>query len=257
MTRVRPDFNAELIKSGEEIELMRAAGRELARIRGEVTSLAHPGISTHELDTVARQLIESVGAKPAFLGYHGYPATICASINEEVVHGIPSRKRILRDGDLLSIDLGLILHGFFSDTAITVPVGEVAPEDRRLIDATQGALAVGIQAMRPGQRIGDVASAIERYVQSQGFAVVREYTGHGIGRRMHEEPKVPNFGEAGKGMRLKTGMVIALEPMVNAGGWKTEVMPDGWTVVTADRKRSAHFEHTVALTENGAEILTV
>ena len=257
MSSVRSVLHAELIKSGAEIELMRQAGRELARIRDAVANLAHPGISTLELDKVARQLIESAGAKPAFLGYHGYPASICASINHEVVHGIPSRKRCLRDGDLLSIDLGLILHGFYADTAVSVAVGKVEPSVARLIEVTRNALSVGIEAMRTATRIGDISHAIEKFVVGEGFSVVREYTGHGIGRQMHEDPKVPNFGEAGKGVRLKKGMVLALEPMVNMGSWKTEVLGDEWTVVTADGKPSAHFEHTVALTENGVEVLTV
>lgn len=257
MSSVRSVLHAELVKSGEEIELMRQAGRELARIRDAVADLAHPGISTLELDKVAHQLIEAAGARPAFLGYHGYPASICASINNEVVHGIPSRKRCLRDGDLLSIDLGLILHGFYADTAVSVGVGKVEPSVARLIDVTRIALSVGIGAMQTAQRIGDIGHAIEKYVAGEGFSVVREYTGHGIGRQMHEDPKVPNFGEAGKGVRLKRGMVLALEPMVNMGSWKTEVLDDDWTVVTADGKPSAHFEHTVALTEDGVEVLTV
>jgi len=257
MTRLRSTLGADLVKSGEEVELMRKAGRELARIRRQLVSLVHPGISTLELDKVAQRMIESIGAKPAFLGYHGYPASICTSINEEVVHGIPSNKRYLRPGDIISIDTGLILNGFFSDTAITVAVGEVDPEVARLVAVTAKALELGIAALRPGRRIGDVSAAIERYVEGEGYSVVREYTGHGIGRQMHEEPKVPNFGEPGKGMRLKAGMVLALEPMVNRGTWKTQVQANGWTVITADRLPSAHFEHTVALSKDGAEILTV
>lgn len=249
--------NAELIKSHDEIELMRKSGHALAAVCRQLEGLVHPGISTYELDKVARDLIETAGAKAAFLGYHGYPASICTSINEEIVHGIPSRKRFLREGDLISIDMGLILHGFFSDMAVTLPVGQVDPEIERLIAATKRALEVGIAAAKPGKRMGEISSAIEKYVTGEGFSVVREYTGHGIGRQMHEDPKVPNFGKPTDGIRLKSGMVLAIEPMVNIGTWQTELMPDEWTVLTLDRKPSAHFEHTVALTEDGADILTV
>lgn len=248
---------AELIKSRDEIELMRKAGRELAAVCRKLVELVHPGISTYELDKVARHLIESAGAKPAFLGYHGYPASICASINEEIVHGIPSRKRTLHEGDLISIDIGLILHGFFSDMAVTVPVGQVDPEIERLIAVTKRALEVGIAAAKPGKRVGEISSAVEKYVEGEGFSVVREYTGHGIGRQMHEDPRIPNYGKPTDGIRLKPGMALAIEPMVNVGGWQTELMSDGWTVLTLDRKPSAHYEHTIALTEDGAEILTV
>jgi len=201
-------------------------------------------------------MVEAGGARPAFLGYHGYPATICASINEEVVHGIPSKDRILCEGDLVSVDVGLVYDGFVADTAISLPVGPVSPEIERLIEATRRSLDAGIAAARPGHRLGDVSSAIQSCAESAGFSVVREYTGHGIGREMHEEPKVPNYGPASKGLRLRAGMVLALEPMLNVGGWQTEVLEDGWTVVTKDRKASCHFEHTIALTEDGAEILT-
>ena len=236
---------------------MRRAGHELALVRDKVAELVHPGISTAQLDKVAREMIESIGAKPAFLGYHGYPASICASINEEIVHGIPSRTRCLHEGDIVSLDLGLVHYGFVSDTAVTVPVGKISPELEKLITVTRRALEVGIEAAANAQRVGDISAAIEIFVLAQGLSVVREYTGHGIGRQMHEDPKIPNFGPAGKGMRLRPGMTLAIEPMVNLGVWKTEVMPDGWTVITADRKASAHFEHTIALTEEGAEILTV
>ncbi|MBN1868270.1 type I methionyl aminopeptidase [Candidatus Sumerlaeota bacterium] len=256
MIQVQPGRHAGLIKSDEEIEQMRVAGHELARVRERLSEMVHPGVSTWDLDRVARESIERIGAVPAFLGYHGYPATICSSINEEVVHGIPSKNRILADGDLISIDVGLVLGGFFSDTALTLPVGRVAPEVEHLIAVTRRALDVGIEAARAGRRLGDVSSAIQEYVEGENLSVVREYTGHGIGRQMHEEPKIPNFGEAGKGLRLRPGMVLALEPMVNLGVWNTEVMPDGWTVVTADRKPSAHFEHTISLTRDGVEILT-
>jgi methionyl aminopeptidase len=255
--KVEPGDNAELVKSREEIEIMRKAGRELARICRQISQLVHPGVSTLELDKVARQMIEETNAKPAFLGYHGYPASVCTSIDEEVVHGIPSRKRCLREGEILSIDVGLILNGFFSDMAVTVPVGRIDPETSRLVAVTRRALEIAVEAARPGKRVGDISVAVQRYVEGEGFSVVRQYTGHGIGRQMHEEPKVPNFGEAGKGMRLRPRMVLALEPMVTAGTWRTETLADGWTVVTQDRRPAAHCEHTVALTDDGAEILTV
>lgn len=256
MFRPKQERMSGLIKSREEIELMRRAGEELAGVREKLERMVRPGVTTAELDDLAREEIERLGAKPAFLNYNGYPATICASINEEIVHGIPSEKRRLREGDLISIDVGLIHYGFYSDTALTVPVGEVSAEFLRLIEVTRQALEIGIDAARPGVRLGDVSSAIQQYVEGEGLAVVREYTGHGIGRQLHEEPKVANFGTAGKGLRLRPGMVIALEPMVNLGTWGTRVLEDDWTVVTADGKASAHFEHTVALTPGGAQVLT-
>ncbi|HUT26214.1 MAG TPA: type I methionyl aminopeptidase [Sumerlaeia bacterium] len=256
MAPPRKDRYAGLIKSAEEIERMRKAGRELAAIRRRMAEMVRPGVSTEELDRTAREMVEAMGATPAFLGYHGFPATICASINEEVVHGIPSRERHLREGDMISIDIGLIHYGFYADTALTVAVGHVGQEVERLIEATRRALDIGIEAARPGKRVGDVSAAIQECVEAENFSVVREYTGHGIGREMHEDPKIPNYGLRDKGLRLREGMALALEPMVNAGTWRTEILEDGWTVVTADRKPSAHFEHTIALTKNGAEILT-
>jgi len=225
-------------------------------VREELAEKVKPGVSTLDIDNLARERIERSGSTPAFLGYRGYPGTVCASINEEVVHGIPSAKRRLAEGDLISIDVGLIRNGFYADTAVTVAVGEVGPEIDELIRVTRTSLDVGIAAACSGRRLGDVSSAIQTYVESKGLAVVREYTGHGIGRELHEDPKIPNFGPPGKGMRLREGMVMALEPMVNLGTWGTEVLSDGWTVVTADRKPSAHFEHTIVVTANGPEILT-
>ena len=256
MIKPKPDRYAGLIKSDEELQAMRKAGRELARVREEVVRAVRPGVSTLELDRLARKRIEELGARPAFLGYNDYPATLCTSINEEVVHGIPNAKRRLSAGDLVSIDFGLILHGFYADTAVTVPVGELSEERKRLIEVTRRALEVGIAAVRVDGRVGDISAAIQRFVESQSMTVVRDYTGHGIGREMHEEPKVPNYGKEGHGLRLRAGMVVALEPMVNLGTWRTEVLEDGWTVVTADGRPSAHFEHTVALTASGVEILT-
>lgn len=256
MIKPKPDRYAGLIKSDEELDSMRRAGRELARVREEVVRAVRPGVTTQDLDQLAYRRIKELGAQPAFLGYNGYPATLCTSINEEVVHGIPSARRRLNSGDLVSIDVGLILQGFYSDTAVSVAVGEVSPEIHRLIEVTRKALETGIAAMRSEGRVGDVSSAIQRYIESQKMAVVRDYTGHGIGREMHEEPKVPNYGSPGGGLRLRPGMVLAIEPMVNLGTWRTETLEDGWTVVTADGKPSAHFEHTVALTASGVEILT-
>ncbi len=255
------DRLAGIIKSREEIELMRKAGRELAEVREALVAMVRPGITTLDLDKAAQALIEECGAKPSFLGYgagrRAYPATICASINEEIVHGIPSAKRRLHDGDLISIDVGLFHYGFHSDTAVTVAVGDASAEVHRLIEITRRSLEIGIEACRPGARLGDVSHAIQSYVESFGLSVVREYTGHGIGRDLHEEPRIPNHGPAGRGIRLREGMVLAIEPMVNLGDWRTQVLDDEWTVITADHKPSAHFEHTIALTENGAEILTV
>ncbi len=256
MIKVKQNQHVGLIKSDEEIDAMRKAGRELAEVREKVVSMVRPGVSTLELDRAAREMIEGFGAKPAFLGYSGFPNTLCTSINEEIVHGIPSAKRRLKEGDLISVDMGLIHYGFYSDTAVTVPVGKVSPEIERLIDVTRQALEEGIKAVKPGKRVGDFSAAVQNFVESRELAVVREYTGHGIGRQLHEEPKIPNFGRPGTGLRLREGMVLALEPMVNLGSWKTEVLGDDWTVVTSDGKPSAHFEHTVALTNNGVEILT-
>jgi methionyl aminopeptidase len=248
--------HAGLIKSDDEIAIMRDAGRILGRVRERLVEKVSPGVSTLDIDNLARELVEASGSKPAFLGYRGYPGTVCASINEEVVHGIPSAKRRLAEGDLISIDIGLIRNGFYVDTATTVAVGKVTPEVDELIRVTRASLDIGIAAARSDKRLGDISSAIQTYVESEGLTVVREYTGHGIGRELHEDPKIPNFGPPGKGMRLRAGMVMALEPMVNLGTWSTEVLSDGWTVVTADRKPSAHFEHTIVVTANGPEILT-
>lgn len=234
---------------------MRAAGALLRRVLDDVEKHVAPGVSSAELDAVARKLIEGAGAIPAFLGYHGFPATLCVSVNSEVVHGIPSSRR-LNEGDIVSIDCGLVLAGFYADSAVTVGVGKVAPEAQRLMDVTREALLVGIGEMQPGNRLGTVSAAIQNYVETNGFAVVREYTGHGIGRAMHEPPQVPNFGQTDTGLRLKPGIVLAIEPMVNAGTWKTRELKDGWTVVTADGSLSAHFEHTIAVTEEGPAVLT-
>lgn len=243
------------IKSPKEIDLMRAAGKLLRAVFSELEKAVQPGVTTGELDQLARKLIEEAGAIPAFLGYQGYPATLCTSVNEEIVHGIPG-KRQLREGDIVAIDCGLILGGFYADCAYTYPVGKVAPLAARLIEVTRRALEAGISEMRPANRLGTLSAAIQKVVEDAGFSVVREYTGHGIGRALHEPPQVLNFGTPGTGLRLRAGMVFAIEPMVNVGTWKTRVLDDDWTVVTADGSLSAHFEHTVAVTENGPLVLT-
>jgi methionyl aminopeptidase len=243
-------------KSSAEIAVMREAGRVNARALRMVGEAVRPGVNTHELDEIAAEAIRAEGAAPAFLGYNGFPATICSSVNEQVVHGIPST-RVLRDGDILSVDVGAIVDGYYGDSAFTFPVGEVSDEAVRLMDATRSALEAGIARCVPGMRLYDISNAVQRVAEGAGFSVVREYVGHGIGRAMHEEPQIPNFGPAGKGPTLKPGMVLAIEPMVNAGGAGVRSLQDGWTVVTADDRPSAHFEHTVAITEEGPYVLTV
>jgi methionyl aminopeptidase len=235
---------------------MRAAGRLVGEVLSVLTPKVAPGVTTAELDEIAETLIADAGATPAFKGYHGYPATICASINEEVIHGIPSGKRVLQEGDILSIDVGASLDGYFGDSAITLPVGQVSEGAATLLRVTEEALYKAIECARPGGRVSDISHAVQRHVEAYGFSIVREFVGHGIGQRMHEEPQVPNYGEAGRGPRLAEGMVLAIEPMVNAGKPAVKVLSDGWTAVTRDKSLSAHFEHTVAITASGAWILT-
>ncbi|MBM3957675.1 MAG: type I methionyl aminopeptidase [Gemmatimonadetes bacterium] len=227
----------------------------LARTFERLIEAVAPGVKTRELDRLARREIGSHGATPSFLGYRGYPAAICVSINEEVVHGIPG-DRAIEDGDIVSMDLGAVVDGFHADAATSVIAGSATAERTALLEAARTALTEGIAAARPGNRIGDVSAAIERAVESAGFSVVREYVGHGIGRNLHEPPQVPNYGPPGQGPLLKAGMTLAIEPMVNMGGWRTRALDDGWTVVTADGMPSAHFEHTVAITDEGPVILT-
>ena len=249
-----------VLKSPREIEIMREAGRINALALQAVREAARPGVTTAELDAVAEEVIRSHGAIPAFKGYPGpypYPATITVSINDELVHGIPSKQRKLREGDIVSIDCGTIYKGYVGDSAFTMGIGELSPEAQRLLEVTERALYIGIEQMHPGNRVGDVSAAIQRYVESHGYHVTREYTGHGVGREMHEGPSVPNYGTPGRGVMLRVGMVIALEPMVLIGTPKTRVLPDKWTVVSADGSLTAHFEHTVAITEDGPDILTV
>ncbi|MBX7246607.1 MAG: type I methionyl aminopeptidase [Candidatus Sumerlaeaceae bacterium] len=243
------------LKSASEIEKMRKAGALLRQVFNEFEKHIAPGITTAELDKKAEKLIRDAGARPAFLGYNGFPATLCTSINEQVVHGIPNR-RALKEGDIVSVDCGLVLGGFFADTAKTYPVGRISAEAEALLKATEESLYVGIEEMKVGNRLGDLSAAIQDHIEARGFAIVRDYTGHGIGRAMHEAPQVPNYGTRGDGRRMEVGLVLAIEPMVNVGTWKTRTLDDDWTVVTADGSLSAHFEHTIAVTADGPLILT-
>ena len=243
------------IKSASELDAMRKAGQVVARMIAAVKQAVEPGVTTKQLDAVAAKELKRQGAKPAFLGYMGFPATICVSINEEIVHGIPG-DRVIQDGDLVSVDVGAIVGGFHGDAAVTVGVGKVSPGNAALIDTTRRALEIGISAATDGARVGDVSWAIQSFVESQGYSVVREYVGHGVGRALHEEPPNPHIVQPGKGPLLRAGMVIALEPMVNIGSWETRVLSDDWTVVTGDNSLSAHFENTLAITKGEAEVLT-
>jgi methionyl aminopeptidase len=245
-----------LLKSPRELEHMRAAGRILAEVKALLQRLVGPGVSTKEIDAEVEALILSRGATPAFKGYRGYPATVCASINEEVVHGIPSPKRKLKEGDIIGLDLGCIVEGYYGDCAITLPVGAVPPRVQELIDVTRESLDKAIVQCRAGNRIGDISHTVQMHCESHGFGVVRSFVGHGIGRALHEEPQVPNFGDAGRGPALKAGMVLAIEPMVTMGSYEVQVLEDGWTAVTTDGSMAAHFEDTIAITENGPEVLT-
>ena len=234
---------------------MRVANALVARVLAELAETVAPGVTTRDLDALAEKLVRAGGAEPAFKGYRGYPATLCASVNEQVVHGIPSA-RPLDEGDIVSLDMGVKLNGFYGDSAITVPVGEVSPEVRRLLQATQAALQQGISQVRVGGRISDIGHAIQQHVESEGFSVVREFVGHGIGSALHEEPQIANYGDPGRGPRLAEGMTLAIEPMVNTGRPSVKVLADGWTAVTRDGSLSAHFEHTVAVTKDGPLVLT-
>jgi len=244
-----------ILKSSWEIDLIRKSGRIVAEALARLTKLVEPGITTLDLDRLAEEYILKRGAKPAFKGYRGYPYSLCASVNEQVVHALPS-ERTLKEGDIVSLDLGSIVDGYYGDAAVTIPVGQVSDEANRLIDVTQESLQRAIEAARPGNRLSDVSYAVQAAVEAEGFSVVRLFVGHGIGRSLHEEPQIPNFGPPGHGPVLKTGMVLAIEPMVNAGSPDVMILEDRWTAVTCDGSLSAHFEHTVALTENGTEVLT-
>jgi methionyl aminopeptidase len=247
---------AVVLKSSQEIEKMRRAGEVTRDVLELVRGLVKPGVTTFDLEKAAVARLAELGIKAAFKGYHGYPCALCTSVNSEVVHGIPSEKRVLKEGDIVSVDFGVVVDGYYGDSAITVPVGNIAPDTARLLEVTKKSLHAGIAMVRPGATLGDVGAAVQGVVEGEGFSVVRDFVGHGIGVRMHEDPQVPNFGEAGRGMKLKTGMVIAIEPMVNAGGPDVMVLDDGWTAVAKDGSMSAHFEHTVAVTATGARILT-
>jgi len=244
------------IKSDREIAIMRQAGRIVATILEMLKLQVRPGMKTKELDAIAARELERLGAKPSFKDYRGFPANLCVSVNDEIVHGIPG-ERVLDEGDIVSLDLGSIFMGFQGDAAVTVGVGETSSQAKQLMQTTEGALKASIAAARSGARLGDISAAIQTYVESRGYSVVREYSGHGIGREMHEEPQIPNFGPPASGPVLKKGMTLALEPMVNIGDWHTRLGDDQWRVFTADGSLSAHFEHTIAITDGEAEVLTI
>ena len=257
MSRLAPLQEEEriVLKSPQEIEKMRRSNQIVAEILDEVGTAARPGVTTRELDELAAALLFRTKARSAFKGYNGYPATLCTSVNEEVVHGIPSL-RVLREGDILSLDFGAITDDFYGDAAITLPIGHISEEAGRLLRVAEEALYLAIDQARPDNRLQDISAAIQRHVETNGFSVVRDFVGHGIGRQLHEKPQIPNFGVPGRGIRLQPGMILAIEPMINAGGYEVEILPDGWTAVTKDRSLSAHFEHSVAVTENGPHILS-
>jgi methionyl aminopeptidase len=247
---------AIVCKSAGEIEKMRRSGRIVRQVLDAVGAAVAPGLSTMDLERVAEKKIRELGAKPAFKGYYDYPCVLCASVNQEVVHGIPSEKRKLAEGDIVSLDCGVVLDGYYSDSAVTVPVGAISDEVRSLVEVTEKSLYKGIEAAQAGKRLGDIGAAVQEFVEAAGFSVVREFVGHGIGTRLHEDPQVPNYGTRNHGLKLMEGMVIAIEPMVNAGTASVRVLEDKWTAVTQDGKPSAHFEHCVAITKDGPVILT-
>jgi methionyl aminopeptidase len=248
---------AILIKTPQEIEKMRRSGKVVHQVLEYVRSLVKAGATTLDLENAAEAKIRELGATPAFKGYQGYPCVLCTSVNEEVVHGIPSSERVLAGGDIVSIDCGVVLDGYYGDSAITVPVGEkITPQAKQLLDATRASLEKAIEVVRVGATLGDIGAAVQEVVEARGFSVVRDFVGHGIGTRMHEDPQVPNYGQRGVGTKLREGMVLAIEPMVNAGKPGVQVLSDGWTAVTEDGSLSAHFEHTVAVTADGAVVLT-
>ncbi len=244
-----------ILKSRQEIEKMRKSNVLVAAILEELKKKIRPGVKTIELDRLSEEMALKRGARPAFKGYRGYPYSLCTSVNSEVVHGMPS-ERELKEGDIVSLDFGILNDGYYGDAAVTVPVGEIAPAAKRLLRITEEALYRGIAEVRAGNRIGDISAAIQGHAEAAGFSVVRDLVGHGIGKNLHEDPQVPNYGSSGRGIELKAGMVFAIEPMVNEGTYRVDILRDGWTVVTADGKLSAHFEHSVAITENGPVILS-
>jgi len=247
---------AIVCKSQQEIDKMRRSGRIVRQVLNTVRAMVAPGVTTMDLERAAEKRIQELGAKPAFKGYFDYPCVLCTSVNEQIVHGIPSEKRTLKEGDIVSIDCGVVLDGFFGDSAITLPVGEVAPEVEKLLGVTEKSLQMAIEQMKVGNNVGDIGAAVQELVESNGFSVVRDFVGHGIGTRLHEDPQVPNYGTRGFGPKLKEGMVLAIEPMVNAGKPGARVLEDKWTAVTEDGSFSAHFEHCVAVTKNGPVVLT-
>lgn len=244
-----------ICKTPPELEIMKEAGRIVALTHQELQNHISPGISTMELDAVAENFIRSMDAAPSFKGYNGFPGSICASVNEELVHGIPG-SRTLKEGDIISIDIGAYYKGYHGDSAWTYPVGRIAPETEKLLDVTEESLYIGLNEAKPGERLSTISHAIQTYVESNGFSIVREYVGHGVGQNLHEAPQIPHYGPPGRGPVLKPGMVLAIEPMVNAGRRYVKTLEDNWTVITQDGKMCAHFEHTIAITETGFEILT-
>jgi methionyl aminopeptidase len=257
-TTLREFSNVAIVcKSQSEIEKMRRSGHIVRQVLDELKAMVAPGVSTMDLERVAEQRIKELGAKPAFKGYYDYPCVLCTSVNEEIVHGIPSPKHMLKAGDIVSIDCGVVLDGYYGDAAVTVAVGDsISPERQKLLQVTEASLYKAIEQAKVGNSIGDIGGAVQEYVEANGFSVVREFVGHGIGTKLHEEPQVPNFRSNGANTRLREGMVLAIEPMVNSGGPEAKVLADKWTAVTADGSSSAHFEHCVAVTRNGPLILT-
>ncbi len=245
-----------IIYCEEEIGTIRKSNQIVAKILAELERMIIPGVQTKELDEYAELRVKEMNAIPAFKGYRGYPASLCTSINEEIVHGIPSSRR-LRDGDIISLDFGVLYEGYYGDAAVTYPVGEITPKAKKLIKAAEETFYKGMEQMKPGKRISDISFAIQSHVESQGFSVIRAFVGHGIGLSLHEEPQVPNFGPPGRGPKLKSGMVLAIEPMIAMGDWDVEILDDNWTAITRDRSLSAHYEHTVAITQKGPEILSL
>ncbi|TET71915.1 MAG: type I methionyl aminopeptidase [Candidatus Aminicenantes bacterium] len=245
-----------IIYCEEEISTIRKSNQIVAKILAELGRMIIPGVQTKELDEYAELRVKEMNAIPAFKGYRGYPASLCTSINEEIVHGIPSSRR-LRDGDIISLDFGVLYEGYYGDAAVTYPVGEITPKAKKLIKAAEETFYKGMEQMKPGKRISDISFAIQSHVESQGFSVIRAFVGHGIGLSLHEEPQVPNFGSPGRGPKLKSGMVLAIEPMIAMGDWDVEILDDNWTAITRDKSLSAHYEHTVAITQKGPEILSL
>jgi methionyl aminopeptidase len=245
-----------ILKLPDEIEKARASNRIVAEVLSKLREKVRPGVRTRDLDKFAEEISQKRGAKPAFKGYHGYPYSLCISVNEVVVHGMPSEDSVLKEGDIVGLDFGVCYQGFFGDATITLPVGKVNEKALRLIQVTEQSLYAGIEQAKDGNRLGDISAAVQNVVEDAGYSVVRDFVGHGIGKNLHEDPQIPNFGKKGRGIELKRGMILAIEPMVNAGKYKVKVLPDGWTVITEDGSLSAHFEHSVAITDNGPDILS-